>query len=334
MSAGAGSVTKLPQRAGPADGMARRHVCACILSAAYCCLPGLRAQAAALAADAVELIEVAPGLLVFRGTHAEATPANLGAIANIAVIVGREAVAVVDTGGSLAWGERLRRAIGAVTALPIRYVINSHVHPDHIFGNGAFAADAPEIWGHAKLADALTARGQFYLDRLTELLGAEAAGTHIVPATRLVADTQELDLGGRILRLQAHPTAHTDNDLTVFDGATGTLLAADLLFMERLPAIDGSLNGWLAVLDSLRQIRAHRVIPGHGPAAAPWPAALQPQERYLRRLQSDIRGLIAAGVPMEKAVETAGQAERGSWLMFDDYNPRNVVTAYAELEWE
>lgn len=326
--------TKLPQQKMHERGPARRRICGCMLSAVACCLPGLRAQAATLAADAVELVEVANGLHVFRGAHQEVGAENLGAIANIGVVIGTHAVAVIDSGGSFAWGERLRRAIRDRTALPIRHVINTHVHPDHILGNGAFAADTPEIWGHRKLPDALAARGSFYVRRLEELLGAAAAGTRIVPPTRLVADFHTLDLGGRKLRLQAYPTAHTDNDLAVFDDATGTLFAGDLLFMERLPAIDGSLNGWLAVLDGLRQIRAERVVPGHGPAAAPWPMALGPMERYLRLLQSDIRELIAAGVPMENAVETAGQAERAEWRLFDEYNARNVVAAYAELEWE
>ena len=79
---------------------------------------------------------------------------------------------------------------------------------------------------------------------------------------------------------------------------------------------------------------ADRVVPGHGPVSASWPAALDPQQRYLQRLRADLRDLIAAGIPMEKAVETAGQAERAHWRLFDDYNARNVVTAYAELEWE
>jgi glyoxylase-like metal-dependent hydrolase (beta-lactamase superfamily II) len=107
-----------------------------------------------------------------------------------------------------------------------------------------------------------------------------------------------------------------------------------LLFMERLPAIDGSLNGWLSVMAALQSFPADRVVPGHGPVSASWPAALDPQQRYLQRLRADLRDLIAAGIPMEKAVETAGQAERAHWRLFDDYNARNVVTAYAELEWE
>jgi len=208
------------------------------------------------------------------------------------------------------------------------------VHPDHILGNAAFDADGPEIVGHAKLPDALAARGSYYLKHVTELLGDAAVGTRIVTPTMLISDRQEIDLGGRVLRLQAHPTAHTDNDLSVFDMATNTLLASDLLFMDRIPVIDGSLNGWLAVLNDLRQLPADRVIPGHGPASASWPAALDAEEHYLRTIQSDIRALITAGATMEQAVETAGQGERNSWLLSDNFHSRNIVTAFAELEWE
>jgi len=64
------------------------------------------------------------------------------------------------------------------------------------------------------------------------------------------------------------------------------------------------------------------------------PGALDPQERYLRALLDEIRAALAAGGRMEAAVETVGRAERGNWLLFDEYHARNVVTAFAELEWE
>src|SRR5262249_53874345 len=152
-----------------------------------------------------------------------------------------------------------------------------------------------------------------------------AAGTEVVPPRRTVADRLEIDLGDRLLRLQAHPTAHTDNDLSVLDLATGTLLPADLLFMQRTPAIDGSLNGWLTVIDELRRIPAARVVPGPGPAVADGPVALDAQDRYLRRLRDDIRAVLKAGGTMEQAVDSAGRSEQGQWQLFDDYNPRNVV---------
>jgi glyoxylase-like metal-dependent hydrolase (beta-lactamase superfamily II) len=131
-----------------------------------------------------------------------------------------------------------------------------------------------------------------------------------------------------------HPTAHTDNDLSVLDHATGTLWLADLLFMARTPVIDGSLLGWLEVLDTLVGWPAERVVPGHGPASAPWPAAAADQVRYLERLRDEIRALIATGGTIEEAVAKVGTVERPAWELFDFYHPRNVTAAFAELEWE
>ena len=109
-------------------------------------------------------------------------------------------MAVIDTGGSARVGQRLHEAIRAVTQLPIRYVINTHMHPDHVFGNAAFATEHPTYVGHAKLPRALAARADRYLAINEELLGKEAfAGTRIIPPTLLVKDRVELDLGGRKL---------------------------------------------------------------------------------------------------------------------------------------
>ena len=95
----------------------------------------------------------------------------------------------------------------------------------------------------------------------------------IVPPTLLVDGELKLDLGSRILVLRAWPTAHSDSDLTVFDEKTKTLFAGDLVFLEHVPVMDGSIKGWLASLDELSALPAERVIPGHGAVSA-WPAAL------------------------------------------------------------
>jgi glyoxylase-like metal-dependent hydrolase (beta-lactamase superfamily II) len=97
--------------------------------------------------------------------------------------------------------------------------------------------------------------------------------------------------------------------------------------------IDGSIRGWLAALDELARIGARRVVPGHGPVA-PWPDALADERRYLERLAQDTRSLIAQGVPLAAAVQTAGQAERLQWRLFEEYNARNATASYSELEWE
>src|SRR5262249_22522161 len=156
----------------------------------------------------------------------EATRDNEGGIANIGFVVGKEAVAVIDPGGSLADGRRLRAAIRTTTSLPIRYVVLSHVHPDHIFGAGAFVDDRPQFVGHMLLPNALAQRGEYYRAGLERILGAGRAGPLVEP-TQLIKDHGQIDLGGRILDITAHGKAHTDCDLSLLDGQTGTLLLSD-----------------------------------------------------------------------------------------------------------
>lgn len=284
---------------------------------------------------------MAPGVFVRRGAHEDFSSGNAGAIANLAFVVGGAAVAVVDSGGSRRDGAALLAAVRARTDLPVAYVVNTHLHPDHVLGNVAFRdAGAPgtptAFVGHARLARRLAEAGPGYLAGMRRLQGEAAfAGTEVVVPTIAVADRLELDLGGgRRLRLRAWPTAHTDTDLTVLDPATGTLLAGDLVFMGRLPVVDGRLNGWLATMDELAGIGAARVVPGHGPAAAPWPGALDAQRAYLAGLRDGLREALARNRTLDQAVRESPVPTGQGWLLAEENHPRNVTAGFTELEWE
>ena len=301
-----------------------------IFAVAFCC-----GAAETEAAEPLAVSEVAAGLFVYEAPYRLAAPSNLGAIGNIGFIVGREAVAVIDTGGSFETGERLLAAIRARTQLPIRWVINTHFHPDHVLGNAAFLGEGAKFVGHRNLRDALAQRAQTYLDANRRLIGeAGFQGTRIVLPDVAVDDRMTVDLGGRILELEAHGTAHTNADLTVMDVETRTWWLADLLFVRHLPAIDGSLKGWLATMEKAKKRAVDRVVPGHGPASVAWPAALAPQERYLTRLRDEIRVMVGDGTSLAEAARRAGLSERDAWELFDDFNARNATAAYHELEWE
>jgi quinoprotein relay system zinc metallohydrolase 2 len=281
------------------------------------------------------LKEIAPGVFAHEGLIELTTQANEGAIANVGFVVGDESVAVIDTGGSVREGRRLAAAIAGVTDKPIRFVINTHVHPDHLFGNAEFDKPGVTFVGHANLPRALAARGAFYLSSFRRILGEELIeAVRIVPPTLTVENETVLDLGHRELVLKAWPPAHTDCDLTVLDEQTGTLFSGDLVFLRHVPIVDGSVLGFLRLADALAAIPAKQVVPGHGPLVANWPQALEAERTYLGRLVKDLRGMIKAGEGLGTAAQKAGQSERAKWQLFDDYNPRNATAGFAELEWE
>jgi len=280
------------------------------------------------------LDEIAPGIYLHPGVTVDFADPRHDDIANIGFIVGAKCVAVIDTGGSVKTGAALRSALRGITELHVCYVINTHVHFDHILGNLPFAGDKPEFIGHAGLADAIEASRAYFLKEFSSELGRSPSEQSIIGPARAVTERLSLDLGGRKLLLNAWPAAHTHADLTVLDEQTGTLWTGDLLFREHIPVLDGNLKGWLSVIKTLKAIAVKKIVPGHGPPGDNWTEVMTAQENYLNHLLQETRKAIAGGVFMEDAINTIGRGEKDHWQLFDQHHRTNVSKTFVELEWE
>lgn len=292
---------------------------------------------AACASEQYQVTQVSNGVFYHQGVHEDATQQNIGAIANVGFIIGDDCVAVIDSGGSFEEGRLLHQALRRQTDKPVCFVINTHVHPDHILGNAAFTAHDPTFIGHEKLPAALAARKDFYARAFSETLGDAYIGTEYIAPQQTVSTGTPLtiNLGNRELELTAYTTAHTDHDLTVFDKKTKTLWTGDLLFMQRIPAIDGSINGWIDNITQLQQLDVVTVVPGHGPAGQDqWQQGWRDQLHYLTTIREQIRAIINELGTIDEATATVGLSEQDKWELFEEYHRRNVTASFVELEWE
>ena len=284
--------------------------------------------------ETFNLTRVSAGIYVHQGRHAGLEHPHGDDIANVGFIVGEKCIAVIDTGGSVSIGRALLKAVRSVSVLPVCYVVNTHVHFDHVLGNVAFKEDEPVFVGHENLVLEMEQNRAFFLSEFADNLGDNPSQASIIGPDVTVADTLELDVGNRVLTIDAYPPSHSYTDLSVYDHNSGTLWLSDLLFIDRIPALDGSLKGWLKTMEILKTRQANHVIPGHGPITLPWPDAAQAQNAYLEMLLTRTREEIARGAFMEEVIQTVGKTEKTRWLLHEENHVRNVTRAFTELEWE
>jgi len=277
--------------------------------------------------------EIGPGVFVHIGKHLDIDDGYDGDICNIGFIVGNDSIAVIDSGGSYLVANELLKYISENFKQPVKYLINTHAHLDHVYGNVVFS-DA-DIYGHKGLPKALKSRADIYQRINERYLGKISERSPLILPNKFVEINKPefIDLGNRKIRLQAHQVAHTESDLTVFDEKTKILWSGDLVFSERTPVVDGDIHGFLETLEEINKQDINLVIPGHGvPSSKKY--AIQPMIEYLDTLRTDIRQFIDNGESLEFALENAASDQKDKWLLFDIQNKRNVNLIFPIMEWE
>jgi len=261
----------------------------------------------------------------------------------VSVIAGTDGLAVADTRCSLAEGRELREHLRELSAAPVRWVINTHAHFDHYWGNAEFAAPRlvppAEFWGHAAAVATmvrdiggedldtvafkarLAAKSPEWAAKMAELV--ELAPDH------LVHDRHTLDLGDREVHLWHPGRGHTDGDLLVHIPDADALLAGDLVEQSGAPAFgpDSYPLDWAASLGALLDSVGPGtvVVPGHGDAVRP--GFVREQRDAIRSIADRLTALHAAGVPVGEAL-----ASDGDWAYGAKELGRAAERAYAQLD--
>ena len=300
------------------------------LARCFAALASLMLAMAAAAQPTVrpQAVQVAPDSYMVQGLSALGTSANRNFISNAGFVVTKDGVLVVDALGSPALARELLAEIRRITPAPVRYVVLTHYHADHIYGLQVFKEAGAVVIAHQAGREYLnsdTAALRLQASR-EELAPAVDAQTRLVPADRWIDERTTLQLGGLDFVLQPAGPAHTPEDLVVWVPQLKLLFAGDLVFRGRIPFVGQADSGrWITALDTLLAFDAHIIVPGHGPASASARADLELTRDYLAYLRKTMGEAARNMDPFEEAYA------RTDWSRFDKlplFNAANRINAY------
>lgn len=241
---------------------------------------------------------------------------------NIGVVRGSDSLLVVDTRADLRQADELLDDLRAF-GLPVRWVVNSHWHFDHVFGNQRFVERARDetqlgadvsadlqLWGHVDVPGMLLDNEDDLRTSLRRRYGEDAGDEYdrvtLTPPDHLVTDSAVLDLGDRGVELSHLGRGHTGNDLVVSVPDGDVVFAGDLIEESGPPAYgdDCFPLQWPTTADALVGTGASTFVPGHGDVMSASSAARQ--VAALTTVATLIRELHADGVPAADALDEAG----------------------------
>ena len=298
--------------------------------------------AAARVSRAAEDVELTPRRIsehvwFFQGATGVASAANKGFMSNAGFVVTADGVVVFDALGTPALGRAMVAAIGKVTPAPIRRVVVSHYHADHIYGLQALKAAGAEIWAQRKAeiylaSDLATSR---LAQRRAELYPWVDENTRIVAPDVWIDGDTDFRLGGLTFRLIYSGGAHSPEDILMLVVEDRVLFAGDLLFAGRVPFVGpADSRGWLAAMDKMIAVNARVVVPGHGPPSTDVARDLATTRDYLVYLREQMGRAVRDFVPFDEAYAKVDWSRFSGLPAFAEANRTNAYGTYLRMEQE
>ncbi len=285
---------------------------------------------------------VAENTWFVQGQSALGSAANQNFISNAAFVIADDGVLVIDALGSPPLARQLLALIREKTPLPVRYLVATHCHADHIYGLQVFADLGVSIVGHVGCRDYLnsdTARQRLAASR-------EELFPWIDENTRLVApdvwmgeagseEDLVLRIGQRSFRVRHAGPSHTTEDLIVYDAQTGVLFAGDIVFRGRVPFVgQADSRRWIAALDRMLELKPRLLVPGHGPVSTSPAEDLQLTRDYLMYLRQTMGRAARQMEPFDEAYAATDWSRFAALPLFNAANRMNAYNTYLLMERE
>jgi len=275
----------------------------------------------------LEPIKLNENSYYFYGKEEYFSPLNGGDIANVSFIITPNCVILIDKGSSYEYGLQIKKEIEKITSKPIKYIINTHHHPDHFLGNSAFQSD---IFATDYTKNEITQNGDLYIVNLVNIVQSAMKDTK-VKAPNKNLNSKILDLDGYKLEV-LYLDGHTKSDVVLFDYQTKILYSADLVFHKRTPATaHADIQKWIKSLEELEKIDYKFLVSGHGIATTS-KEPIKENISYLRFLDETLKQSAKNGLDIFEILEKPIPKEFESFTMFKEEFERSVINLYPSYE--
>jgi len=259
---------------------------------------------------------------------------NQGYRMNLLFVVGKEAVAVIDTGYTEAMAKEMLFHIRAITDKPIKYAINTNSQPHRFMGNPVFREAGASIIAHEHTANRMNAQGGNFAGFIERILELPNNSVKIPKKPdRLIKNDTKLDLGDLILTLKNLGPAHTPAQLVIEVAKDKLVYTGDILYAGRVLAIlpDSNTKSWISAFDKLKDYGDITFVPGHGQ-----PGKLKDFEfstrEYLTLLHDHMNKMVDEGVDLQEAIEKLDQSKYSNLVNYEELSGRNANITYVERE--
>jgi len=238
--------------------------------------------------------------------------------ANSTFLITREGILVVDTGLNEQEGRKLLAEIRKISAQPVRYIVNTHYHPDHRGGNSVVGPEATVITTVFTLSQKM----------------AGAAANNSAPERIGFTDKMTLYLGGHTVEIYFPGPAHTRGDAVVYFPQEHAIATGDLFLNGSCPAMDeGDMENWITALDVILKLPVDAVVPGHFDLAGK--EQLRHFRNYLAGLRDQVSAMFRAHASLKEVLKRLNLHEYRDLRQFPRYEATfadNATAYYHQLE--